>query len=134
MKYKVTRRIKLTEDKTEIIRKNCKDYTIKELAKMTGLKYEQVSAFLSRNKIKDFKRERRTYKYGLTQKERELLPYLILPKKEIAKHFFNAYSTISTNINNIIHKIFQGEGGTKEQALFKALKDGIITLDEVKMQ
>ena len=59
MRYKVTRRIKLTEDKKEIIRKNCKDYTIKELAKMTGLKYEQVSAFLLRNKIKDFKRERR---------------------------------------------------------------------------
>ena len=65
---------------------------------------------------------------NLTERELDVLKLLCFKKPEIAKKLFISTSTVQTYINNLYDKLYVH---SREQALIKALKTGIITIDEV---
>ena len=65
----------------------------------------------------------------LTKKEREVLPFYCLPKKEIAKRLGVSIGTVNTHIAHISYKIHYHPN--RMCVLLEALKQGIITLDEI---
>lgn len=68
-------------------------------------------------------------KIELTNREREILPLLALPYKEIAVRLCVSSHTIKTHANNILYKF--PEQNNKLSVILEALKQGIITLDEI---
>lgn len=65
---------------------------------------------------------------GLTKREFDVLKQLCLKKPEIAKKLFISENTVQTHLTKIYDKL---QVHSREQALIKALKTGIITIDEV---
>lgn len=66
----------------------------------------------------------------LTKREKELLPFLCFSRKEIAKIFILSETTVAVHINSIITKFHQK---TKTAALICAMKEGLLKLEEVKL-
>lgn len=66
---------------------------------------------------------------NLTKREREILPMLALPYKEIASRLFVSECTIKCHIASISYKF--PEQPNKLCIVLEALKSGIITLDEI---
>ena len=65
----------------------------------------------------------------LTKREREILPLLGLPYKDIQCRLNLSEGTVKNHITNISYKF--PEQPNKICILLKALKEGIITLDEI---
>lgn len=65
----------------------------------------------------------------LTKKERELLPLLCLPYKDICKKLYISEGTLKSHITNLLFKF--PEQKNKQSIVIEAVKQGIITLDEV---
>lgn len=68
-------------------------------------------------------------KMELTKREREILPLLGLPYKEIQNRLNLSQGTVRNHIMNISYKF--PDQPNKICILFEALKQGIITLDEI---
>ena len=66
---------------------------------------------------------------NLTKRERQILPMLALPYKEIAKRLVVACPTVRCHIKNLSYKF--PEQDNKLCSMLEALKRGIITLDEI---
>lgn len=66
---------------------------------------------------------------GLTKRKFDVLKLLYFKKPEIAKKLFISTSTVKAHINNIYCKLCVHNSA---QALIKALKDRIITLDDIE--
>lgn len=64
----------------------------------------------------------------LTIRELDVLKLFCFKKPEIAKKLFISVTTVQTHSNKIYDKL---QVHSREQALIKALKTGIITIDEV---
>ena len=65
---------------------------------------------------------------SLTERELDVLKLLYFTKPEIAKKLFISVNTVQTHLINVYGKLHVH---SREQALIKALKTGIITIDEV---
>lgn len=65
----------------------------------------------------------------LTKRERDVLPLLALPYKEIAKRLGVTKPTVRCHIANLSYKF--PEQPNKLCIVLEALKQGIITLDEI---
>lgn len=65
---------------------------------------------------------------NLTEREIDVLKLLCFKKSEIAQKLFISVTTVQTHLINIYDKLHVH---SREQALIKALKTGIITVDEV---
>ena len=65
---------------------------------------------------------------NLTERELDVLKLLCFKKSEISKKLFISVTTVQTHLINIYDKL---QVHSREQALIKALKTGIITIDEV---
>jgi len=64
----------------------------------------------------------------LSERELNVLKLLCFKRPEIAKKLFISTTTVNAHICHIYEKLYVH---TREQALIKALKKGIITIDEV---
>ena len=64
----------------------------------------------------------------LTSREKEVLKYITLPSKEIAKRLFVERNTIQTHINNILKKF---KASNRQTALLKALELGIVKCEDI---
>ena len=106
---------------------NYKKMTVSEMCKHLKLTYNQVYDFCSRMKIKPLCKYN-NFEGELTEREAEVLKYLLLDTKTIAERLYLSPSTIKCHIVNI-----RGKFGviTKEQALFCALKRGFVKIDEI---
>ena len=65
----------------------------------------------------------------LTSREKEVLKYITLPSKEIAKRLFVERNTIQTHINNILKKF---KASNRQTALLKALELGLLKIEEIE--
>ena len=65
----------------------------------------------------------------LTKREREILPLIALPQKEIQKRLNLSEGTVKNHIVNLTYKFPPMYNRTC--ILIYALKEGIITLDEI---
>ena len=65
---------------------------------------------------------------NLSERELDVLKLFCLKKPEIAKKLFISTTTVQSHSNHIFEKLHVH---SREQALIKALKTGIITIDEV---
>lgn len=65
----------------------------------------------------------------LTKRERQILPMLALPYKEIGKRLGITRPTVRCHIANLSYKF--PEQTNKLCIMLEALKQGIITLDEI---
>ena len=65
---------------------------------------------------------------NLTERELDVLKLLCFKKPDLAKKLFISKTTVQTHVNNIFDKL---QVHSCEQALIKALKTGIITINEV---
>ena len=65
---------------------------------------------------------------SLTERELNVLKLLCFKKPEIAQKLFISTTTVQSHIIHIYEKFHVH---SREQALIKALKTGIITIDEV---
>ena len=66
---------------------------------------------------------------NLTKKERHILPMLALPVKDVAERLGIAKPTFFAHLTNISYKF--PEQPNKFCILLEAVKQGIITLDEI---
>ena len=66
---------------------------------------------------------------NLTKREREILPLLCLPYKEIQKRMNLSEGTVKNHIMNLIYKFPPMHN--RSCILIEALREGIITLDEI---
>lgn len=65
----------------------------------------------------------------LTSREKEVLKYIALPRKEIAKRLFVTEQTISSHICAILSKLHTH---SKTAALLKALELGLLKIEEIE--
>lgn len=68
----------------------------------------------------------------LSEKEKEILKRLCLPTKKIAKQLWLSEATVKSHIYNITLKL--GNAKNRTQALFKAIKDGVIKFEEIILE
>lgn len=66
---------------------------------------------------------------NLTECELDVLKLLCFKKSEISKKLFISVTTVQTHSNKIYDKL---QVHSREQALIKALKTGIITIDDIE--
>ena len=68
-------------------------------------------------------------KVELTSREREILPLMCLPLKTIQKRLYLSEGTVRNHIFNLCNKF--PDCSNRFSVVIYALKEGIITLDEV---
>ena len=69
--------------------------------------------------------------YYLTKREKEFLCHAGLKTKNIAAKLFVSQTSIKTHLNNIYQKM---HSHSKHESIVKALKKGIITVDELVIE
>ena len=69
-------------------------------------------------------------KEGLTARQKDYLRLMLLPYKEIADILFVEETTVKTMIRHICKKI---KTPKRHSAVVKAVKEGLIHIDEVKI-
>ena len=66
----------------------------------------------------------------ISEKEKAILRMLTLQDKQIAQELYISLSTVKTYVHNILNKL---SVDSRQKALIKALKLGVVTLNDIEV-